>query len=206
MVTQLCTCGAQPPEDARFCHKCGRPLYELPKEQTEEPVAALPPPPPKVEAPPLPGVGFRNPRAVRTGMLVAGCICLLQAIPVPPLLQPIWVLILLLGGGFVAVYMYHRRSGDVMSVLGGARLGWMTGLFVFVVTLVLFTLASVAMGIEPSLRDALARSGPPEAADQFQAVLADPVLMTTMLLLVFAVFTIIPSAGGALAAKVLEKD
>jgi hypothetical protein len=139
-------------------------------------------------------------------MLVAAIVCLLQAIPMPAVLQPIWVLVLLLGAGFISVYLYHRRSGDSMSVLGGARLGWMTGLFVFVVTLVLFTLASIAMGMQPSLRDALARSGPPEAAEQFQALLSDPAMMMTMLLVVFALFTIIPSAGGALAAKVLEKD
>jgi hypothetical protein len=139
-------------------------------------------------------------------MLVAAVVSLLQAVPLPAALQPIWLLVLLLGGGFVSVYLYHRRTGDEVSVVAGARLGWMTGVFVFLVILVLFTFAAVLMGLQPSLRDALMRSGPPESVEQFQAVLQNPALLISMLAFGFFIITIIPSAGGALAAKVLEKD
>jgi hypothetical protein len=127
-------------------------------------------------------------------------------VPMPPSIQPTWALILPLVGGFIAVYLYHRWSGDTVSVIGGARLGWMTGVFIFLVILVLFTLFFVALNVQPSFREALAKSGTPEAAEQLQAVMADPAMMTAMFLMVFAVFTILPSAGGALAAKVLEKE
>ena len=28
VVPEYCTCGAQLPPDARFCHKCGKPQYD----------------------------------------------------------------------------------------------------------------------------------------------------------------------------------
>ena len=30
IVLEFCTCGAQLPPDARFCHKCGKPQYDYP--------------------------------------------------------------------------------------------------------------------------------------------------------------------------------
>src|SRR3954453_7443593 len=61
---EYCTCGAKLPEDARFCHKCGKPQFEL--IEPEEPAVVEPVPPVPVQPPPQPqGVGFRNPAAVR---------------------------------------------------------------------------------------------------------------------------------------------
>jgi hypothetical protein len=208
MVIQSCTCGATPPEDARFCHKCGRPLYEL--VEAEPAPVAVPPPLPVVEVPKQTGVTFRNPGAVRAGMLVAAAVCLLQSIPFPAILQPLWLLVLLLGGGFLSVYLYHRRTGDEVSVLAGARLGWMTGLFVFLVTLVLFTITIVGMGMQRFFQEILAARGTPELSEQFEAILQSPGGLAAMLFLalltMFFLLTVIASAGGALAAKVLEKD
>jgi hypothetical protein len=208
MVIESCTCGARPPEDARFCHKCGRPLYDDPEPQPEQ-VSA--PPPPVVAEPPKPtGVGFRNPRAVRVGMLAAAAICLLQSVPFPSVLQPVWLLVLLLGGGFLSVYMYHRRTGDDLTVLAGARLGWMTGLFVFLVTLVLFTITVVGVGMHKFFQDVLTIRGTPEMAEQFEAILQSPgglaAMLFVALLTMFFLLTFVTSAGGALAAKVLQKD
>ncbi len=78
-MPEICTCGAQLPPDARFCHKCGKPQRE---EIVVEPVEAFAPqPPPLVEAAPLQALNFRNPIALRVGLLAAGLLCLLMMIP-----------------------------------------------------------------------------------------------------------------------------
>src|SRR6202034_1529404 len=41
IVPEFCTCGAQLPPDARFCHKCGKPQYDYPG--LDEPEPATPP-------------------------------------------------------------------------------------------------------------------------------------------------------------------
>jgi hypothetical protein len=209
-MVEYCTCGAKVPEDARFCHKCGRPLYEFPQPEPEPSAAPVQPPPlPQAPAKP-PGVSFRNPGAVRVGMLTAAVVCLLQTLPLPTPIQPVWLVVLLLGGGFLSVYLYHRRTGDDISVATGARLGWMTGVFVFLVTLVLFTITIVGMGVQPFFDAILAVRGSPEITEQFEEMLRSPVGFTAVLLLsLFAFFfflSLLSSAGGALAAKVLEKD
>ena len=38
------------------------------------------------------------------------------------------------------MYLYHRRTGDYLSVRGGLQIGWMTGVFCFVVTMVMLTI------------------------------------------------------------------
>src|SRR5438093_11633008 len=53
VVPEFCTCGAELPEDARFCHRCGKP-------QREEIVVEQPLPPP----PPIPAI----PTQVWTGV------------------------------------------------------------------------------------------------------------------------------------------
>src|SRR5258708_21315931 len=68
LMPDFCSCGAQLPEDARFCHKCGKP-------QREEIVVEPPPAPPAAAAPPAPGdaaawpraPSFRHPLAWRVG-------------------------------------------------------------------------------------------------------------------------------------------
>jgi len=124
--------------------------------------------------------------------------------------QPLWLFVLFLAGGFVSVYMYHRRTGHELSVMAGARLGWMTGVFVFLVMLVLFTISIVGMGFQPFFNAALATRGTPELAEQLDPILKNPAglagILLMSLLAFFFLLTIISSAGGALAAKVLEKD
>ena len=33
--------------------------------------------------------------------------------------------------GFLAVYLYSRRTGQMLSLRSGARMGWITGIFSF---------------------------------------------------------------------------
>ena len=68
-----------------------------------------------------------------------------------------------MAGGFVSVYLYHRRTGDYLSVRGGLQIGWMTGVFCFVVTMVMLTvlLAILSALGEAGMKQLSAQSGSP---------------------------------------------
>jgi hypothetical protein len=147
-------------------------------------------------------------------MAVAAVITLLQSLPLPGVLQPLWLLVLLLAGGFISVYLYHRRTGDYLTVRSGARLGWMTGMFAFLITMVLFTVSIVAIsasgGLQQFFHELVNARGTPELAEQFDQILSNPAATGALLFLVltmmFLMLTIVASIGGALAAKVLERE
>lgn len=147
-------------------------------------------------------------------MGVAALVIALQAVPLPTAIQPFWLLLLMLGAGFGAVYMYHRRTGEMLTMSGGARLGWITGLFVFLIMTILLTVTMLAVasdtGIRGFFRELTGPRGTPEFLDQLDSILASPAGAATfillMLLFFFLFFTMLSSIGGALAAKVLEKD
>lgn len=202
-MPDFCTCGALLPPDARFCHKCGKP-------QREEPLFAeadaLPPPPPAPSAPSAPPpIDFRNPLAVRVGFLAALLASLLNTLLVYAC--PLW----LVASGFLCVYVYHRRTGQVMSVGNGARIGWITGLFSFVIFTVLFTLTFVSQVRSGELfehvKDVPFFQG---SAQQLRELFSNPLYLTLNVLLslaiLFVVFAMLSIAGGALGAKVLNKD
>src|SRR5690349_20503527 len=68
-----CTCGAQLPDDARFCHRCGKPQYEEDIARLREQEATVAPPQP-VSPPPAPPQGkidFGNRRAVFVSIAVS---------------------------------------------------------------------------------------------------------------------------------------
>lgn len=199
-MADFCTCGAQLPPDARFCHKCGKP-------QRDEPLLAdaapLPPPP---SAPPaaLP-IGFRNALAVRIGFLSALLASLLSAALL--LACPLW----LVASGFLCVYVYHRRTGQALSVGGGVRMGWITGLFSFAIYSPLFVFSFVSQVRSGEMFDRL-KDTPffQGSAEQLRNLFSNPVYLTFDILLslglLFAAFTMFCVAGGALGAKVLRKE
>src|SRR5579871_5216148 len=119
-MPEFCSCGAQLPPDALFCHKCGKPQREI--------VAPEPPPPPLRESLP---VNFRNPVALRIAFSVAIGATILSF--VVPFLN--WI-----AGGFFAVLFYRRSTGSFLNVNAGLRLGWITGILAFVLYSILFTL------------------------------------------------------------------
>ena len=51
-----------------------------------------------------------------------------------------------MGAGFMAVWMYRKRTGHSLSVSSGAKLGWITGVFTFVIMTVLLTTMAVLSG------------------------------------------------------------
>ena len=212
-MPEFCNCGAQLPSDARFCHKCGKPLFE---EVTVEEVAAIvptPPPLPVVEAV-LP-IDFHNGKAIRAALFTASLIFFFSTVPLPFAAALLWRVVILVAGGFLSVVFYRRWTGQPMTVKSGARIGWITGVFAFVLTLVVLTMAMVAISSNGDLISAWTEQmrlngGNDPGIEQAVEVMKQPTSFALLILLViailFGVTTILPSLGGVLAAKVLKKD
>jgi hypothetical protein len=203
-MPEICTCGAQLPPDARFCHKCGKPQRE---EMAMEPVAVFAPQqPPLVEAAPLQALSFRNPIALRVGLLAAGLLCLMMMIPGVNYAAVVWWL----GAGYFSVWIYKRRTGQRLNVRGGARMGWITGVISCALLTLLFgffMLAIRQMGsldaIKDGLKDFAFQQG---SVDEAIKMLQDPSRMLRSLIATFVMLTLTCTAGGALGAKLLGKD
>jgi len=216
-VGEYCTCGAKLPPDARFCHKCGKPqydepLFQIPPEEVEPTadVAASVAVPAAAKG----GISFHNSVAVRVGFMAAGIMTLLLAFPIPSFLAAIWQLFLLPAGGFFSVYLYGRRTGEPVSVRAGARMGWITGVFCFAIMTVFFTVSVIQIassdGLPAFFREMVNQRGTPDLMNQFNEILSSPAGVATllfgMLLVFFVMLTVLPVVGGALGAKVLEKE
>ena len=205
-MPEFCTCGAQLPPDALFCHKCGKPQRELPA--IEIPPAAPPPeaPPAAASRPLLPN--WHNPAALRIAFLIGSLAALLGWIALLFGLA-VWLL-WLFGAGFLAARLYRRRTGQQLTVRAGARMGWITGILAFAVNAVMFTLSMAPMlfggkGVS-TLRDQI-RAAPIDhaAIEQIDKLLQNPsgltMLMFTGLLMIFVFNTSICALGGAVSAK-----
>ncbi|MEO8125523.1 MAG: hypothetical protein ABI822_00450, partial [Bryobacteraceae bacterium] len=152
--------------------------------------------------------------AVRVGFMAAGMMTLLLAFPIPSFLAAIWQLFLLPAGGFFSVYLYARRTGEPVSVKAGARMGWITGIFCFAIMTVFFTVSvfqiATSGGLPEFFREQVNQRGTPDLMNQFNEILSSPAGVATllfgMLLVFFVMLTVLPVVGGALGAKVLEKE
>lgn len=205
-MPEYCTCGAQLPEDARFCHKCGRPQREefIAVEDPPEVQSILAPlptaPPPPVDAP----ISFRNATAVRVAVLAGVPVFLLSAVAGPLMLAvPV-------AGGFFAVYLYRRRTGQRVSVLAGARLGWIAGIIVFAILTMLLTMLVLMLSqpdLVQSMRDQMAKmsSISPEEVTKRIDLLRTPSSLALVLLDAFLTYTLLTALGGAVGAKFLDR-
>jgi hypothetical protein len=129
-MPEFCTCGAQLPPDAVFCHKCGKPQREIVQVET---VAPPPPPPPAVPAlepvREFAPVSFRNMEVVKTALIAAVLATFLLFIPYVN-----W-----LAAGYFAVFFYRRRTHQPVDIVSGVRIGWLTGLMNFAILAVILT-------------------------------------------------------------------
>lgn len=210
-MPDFCTCGAQLPPDARFCHKCGKPQYDYPGVVDEPAETPLPPPVAAAPVQPPPEISFHNRLAVRTGFLAAlmAVLPFMLLLPVPLLS---WLVAFLTG--FLAVFIYSRLTGQALSIRSGARMGWITGIFSFTFATAFFTITMVAISSQGKIADFF-REHQDQLhlrADQLAAMtklLEDPAqlagIIVITLLMLFILLTALPMLGGALGAKVLEK-
>lgn len=170
------------------------------------PPPPLPPEVPVVVAPPI---GFHNGPAVRIGLLV-GALSILMSMLTGQLLMPSAFLVWLVVAGFLAVYLYYRRTGQRLSVMHGAHLGWLCGIFGFLITMVLATIVVVILS-DPSvlqtMREQL-KTMPKQEADinKMLETLRSPAGILTGLAVSFLLFTVLPAFGGAIGAKLLDRD
>ena len=206
-MPDFCTCGAQLPPDARFCHKCGKPQFEEAAEEIPPVVVAAP-----VVATPLPPaeISFGNRTAVRIAFMAALIAVLMAVFPLP---YPFPRLMFgFLAAGFLAVFLYVRRTGQRLSLRSGARMGWITGIFSFTIFTVQLTAGVLAMSDEGGLAGVIQKQFPPGDArtGQVLQVMQEPtamaVMMVMMLLVIFVLLTVLPTLGGVLGASVLTRE
>lgn len=198
-------------DGALFCHKCGRPLFDQPVAEPE----LAPDPLPEAAVAPLPAeISFRNAVAVRVGFLVAGLgifttnlTALLGSVP----LQFLAFISLSMASGYLAVWLYRRRTGQELSVKSGAQLGWITGVLSFLIVVVILTLTIALVGfdqLETAFRDPAVTGS--IAPAEMERLLNNPAALATALAftlgVIFGAYTVAASVGGAVGAKLLHKD
>ena len=197
-----CTCGARLAENARFCHLCGRPVFEpeIPE------VAEMPPPLPQAafaQTGAVPGsrvglaqlpVSFSNPIALRVAFLMSLGVMLMTTIPVLYILSPVWWLV----AGSCGVLLYRRLTGVSLSVGAGARLGSITGVLAFLSLVVVSALTAVFADKERFQE--MIKQNP-----DFSQVLNNPPALAVgigmALVFLFALVVGTCAAGGALGAR-----
>jgi hypothetical protein len=201
-VPEYCTCGAQLPPDARFCHKCGKPQREEDVPVEEQPIVIAPPPPPEPAEPPA--ISFRNAIAVRVALATGIPMFLLSAVAGPlALAVPV-------AGGFFAVYLYRRRTGQKVTVLAGARLGWISGIIVFAIVTLLLTLVMLLLSqpdFVQSMRDQMAKMSTISQDELTKRIelLRTPSGLALGLLDTFLSYTLLTALGGAVGTKILNR-
>ncbi|MGA2725301.1 MAG: zinc ribbon domain-containing protein [Bryobacteraceae bacterium] len=201
-MPEFCTCGAQLPPDALFCHKCGKPQRELvaPEIHIPEHAEFAPPPAPvpvALEALPM---NFRNPVAMRIAFTAAILGALLSWVPV--LNVVLW-----LGAGYFAVFFYRRRTGHLLNLGAGLRMGWITGVMMFAIVAVLFTAFIVVFnasgGIEV-LQSQFRNASDPKVQEALQTLRSGSGI-AVFLMQLFLFITCLSMVGGALGAKLVGR-
>jgi hypothetical protein len=203
-VPEFCTCGAKLAEDALFCHKCGKPQRDyLPEDDPQPPaitpIVVLPPPIPQ-----LPPIGLSNGLAVRIGIAACLLATLLFMISVNagvPQLALLWFL----GAGFFSVSLYVQRTGQPLSPISGARLGWIAGLFLFALFTIMLSIGYMLLN-DPAMMDAFrerSKSQQMSEKDLMDSLemMRRPAGIIALLVSMFLSLTTLPAIGGAIGAK-----
>jgi zinc ribbon protein len=190
-------CGADLPEQARFCHQCGMPV-----EQEAEQKPATPPP-----APPQP-LEFIQP-ALAGGMFL-GLFSSLPFISAGNCICCAWVL----GGGALATLLLTKQRPSGVALGDGAFVGVLSGLFGAVVA----TLVSIPVRIlsarffesqQQALEDTLRQIGAEGPLRDLMLRVASPEISATTLLFTFfmnlLVYSLFAMIGGILTVAVLER-
>jgi len=201
-MPEYCTCGAQLPPDALFCHKCGKPQREIltPEVESNTHTDAVPVAPPPPRPAPLP-LNFHNPIAVRVALVAAVLATFLS------LLVPIvnW-----LAAGCFAAMFYCRKTGFRLDVSAGVKIGWITGLIAYGFYAIVFAAMQLpdymAGHLGKRLLDQMKNSPfqDPATIQQMSKVIeTDPGMVILFVLAALFVFvTCLSMVGGALGATI----
>jgi len=187
---------------------CAKPQREGDIPRSEPAVVMQAAPPLPLTLPPLAVLSFRNGAALRVGFLAALLSLLLcMLVPLPAVGTTL--------GGFFSVYLYRRRTGQSVSVLSGARMGWITGIILFLIVSSLVGFMMMALSNVPGGAKGLAdqmRSSPvpmkkemiDQAVQLFQ-LMQQPSKVALGLADAFLIFTVSAIAGGAIGARLLGR-
>jgi hypothetical protein len=195
-MPDICTCGAQLPPDALFCHKCGKPQREIVEvEPAERPAAAPPPMTSEALADPVVAAApalFQSRLAMNIGLKVALGATLFFFLPYVN-----WLV-----GGFFSVFLYRRRTGQRLNMESGVRIGWITGLLMFPMFALLFTGVLVLFNT-PSFMASLPANYKvaidPQVVKEFQGMSLSRV--AEMLAQLFVFVNLLSMVGGAIGAR-----
>jgi len=204
-MPEYCTCGTQLVEESRFCHKCGRPTSGEPELSVEAPrVHVAQQILPSISESP---VSFANPVVLRIAFAAAALSILLDS------MLGVLFIIWSMGAGFMAVWMYRRRTGLPVSIRSGAKLGWITGVFSFVISTVMLTTAVVMSGekLSQELRTQVTATWSHDPNyQQILSTFENPATFATAIVFALVFFFLLLSlasvAGGALGARFSNKQ
>jgi hypothetical protein len=204
-VPEYCSCGALLPEDARFCHRCGKPQREADVEAA--PAINAAPIPQSQDVPrvrrPDPTIGFRNPVTVRISLFASLIGFILLAILGQ--ISTILALFAMLGAGTLAVNLYRRRTGLPVTIRGGIHIGWITGVFAFITSMILVTVMAIALTdntFASAFQSQLRARSDQEVAKQVVDAFRDPKGIADILATFFVACGVMPVVGGALGALI----
>lgn len=138
---------------------------------------------------------------VSLGVAAVSLLGLCAAAFLAPFLWPV----LLCAAGFAAAMLYKGHSSEPLSTAAGARLGWMTGLWLFLVFAVSAALTSIYLA-SPTGREVL-KSLPniPELSKMLNNPHDFMMGILASIIPTFFMVTLLPGLGGILGAKLLTR-
>jgi hypothetical protein len=111
------------------------------------------------------------------------------------------------GAGYFAVFFYRRRTGHLLNLASGLRLGWITGVMMFAIVAVLFTAFAVvfnASGGIDMLQSQFRNASDPKVQEALQT-LRSGWGVAIFLMQLFLFITCFSMVGGALGAKLVGR-
>lgn len=111
--------------------------------------------------------------------------------------------IVLCAAGFAATRLYNQKAKQPLNTAAGARLGWMTGLWLFLAVAVMFAIAAVVVSNAQGWEQIKAIWAQVPQASKLVSMSQHEFLMQLLIDLpfFFLLFTLLPGLGGILGAK-----
>ena len=160
-------------------------------------------------------ISFSNGAAVRVGLIVAA-ISTALLVPLANLggMSLLGIIVPTLSAGALSVWFYQRRTGTPLTVLAGARLGWITGVFIFALFLVLITISiipALESGELQKIPEATLKGNISEGdIAKLKQIFENPVMLAVSIVLFMGIYfvgaTTLSSLGGMLGAKLLGRN
>ena len=120
-----------------------------------------------------------------------------------------------LAAGFFAVFFYRRKTGTLLNVGSGVRLGWITGILMFGLSSIVFAAQQLPAALsghldvrfQEQLKNLAAQDPLSQQMMQFFQTGPGIILLLVFSLVALFLFTTgLSMAGGALGAKIVGRD